>query len=322
MPEPIALKNSEQSKLFYDDRYSKGYMDDWDLRKKQRVFEMFRELGLPDTGCALDFGCGNGVWTDIIKKALPSWKVFGTDISSKAISNSKRRYPHLHFFELANERDFDGKFDFLFSHHVFEHVFDINEAFDTINRLVKKSASMLNILPCGNPGSLEHRIASLAKNGIDQRSGRFFFEDTGHLRRFDTEQMNLVANTYGFHLRKAYYGYHYWETIDGTVTSNPKFTLEITNLKMAKDEESRTELKRLRNMLLPISILRFPAAVFEGRKPWRQKDSKRLLKLILGILYPFSFPLNFYVKSRAEQEWNLCKNEKNGSEMYLFYKRT
>jgi hypothetical protein len=135
--------------------------------------------------------------------------------------------------------------------------------------------------------------------------------------------MNLLANKYGFYLYRAYYGYHYWEAIYGEVTSNPKFVLEITNLKMVKDEESRTELKRLRNMLLPISIVRFPAVVLEGRKPWRQRDSKRLLEnLILGILYPFSFPLNFYVKSRAEQEWNLCKNEENGSEMYLFHKRT
>lgn len=323
MPEPVTLKDSEESKLFYDDRYSQGYMDDWGFRKKQRIFEIIRELSLPDIGCALDFGCGNGVWAGIIKKALPSWEVFGTDISSKAISIAKGRHPHLHFFELSNERGFNGKFDFLFSHHVLEHVFDINETFDTINRLLKKSASMLHILPCGNTGSLEHKIALLAKNGIDKRNGRFFYEEPGHLRRLDTEQMNLLANRHGFHLCKAYYGYHYWETIEGTVGSSPKFTLEITSHKMAKDEQSKTELKRLRNMLLPISILRFPAVVFEARKHWRFMGSRRLLEnLILGILYPFSFPLNFYVKGRAEQEWNLRKNQENGSEMYLFYKRT
>lgn len=134
--------------------------------------------------------------------------------------------------------------------------------------------------------------------------------------------MNLVANRYGFHLRKAYYGYHYWEAIEGTVASNPKFTLEITSHKIARNEESKTELKRLRNRILPISILRLPAVAFEGRKPWKLMGSRRLFEnLILGTLYPFSFPLNFYVKGRAEQEWNLCKNQENGSEMYLFYNR-
>lgn len=298
-------------------------MDDWDLRKKQKVLEIIRELELPEFGYALDFGCGNGVWTDIIKKALPSWEVFGTDISAIAISNAIRRHPHLHFFELSNERAFSGKFDFIFSNHVLEHVFDINETFYTINRLLKKSASMLHVLPCGNPGSWEYKLASLFINGIDKETGRFFYEDPGHLRRLNTEQMNMLANRFGFNLCKAYYqGQHYWQAIEWITSNPPRLTLEMTNSKRGRDEESKTELKRLRNRLLLISILRLSAIAFEGRKPWRLDGSRRLLEnLALGTLYLFSFPVNFFVKSRAEEEWNLCKNQKNGSGMYLFYKR-
>lgn len=94
-----AAKNYQESKSFYDNWYSKGHMWEWDLKKKLRVLEMIQELNLPKTGCALDFGCGNGVWAAVIKKALPNWKVFGTDISSQAISNAERRFPHLNFFE-------------------------------------------------------------------------------------------------------------------------------------------------------------------------------------------------------------------------------
>lgn len=162
-------------------------MEDWDSKKKLRVLNIIRELNLPKTGVALDFGCGNGVGADIMKKALPTWKVFGTDISSHAISNAKRRFPHLNFFELSNQRRFYEKFDFLFSHHVLEHVFDINETLNTINRLLKKSASMLHILPCGNSGSLEHKISLLVNNGIDKTNGKYFFEEPGHLRRLNTE---------------------------------------------------------------------------------------------------------------------------------------
>ena len=132
MPKPVALKDSEESKLFYDNRYSQGYMEDWDLRKKQRIFEMIRELRLPDIGCALDFGCGNGVWTDIIKKALPSWEVFGTDISTKPISNARRRHPYLHFFELSNEREFNEKFDTLYITETFT-IFSLFQADGTIS---------------------------------------------------------------------------------------------------------------------------------------------------------------------------------------------
>jgi SAM-dependent methyltransferase len=274
-----------KNQSFYDCRYFKGYMEDWYPKKKLRVLNIVRELNLPKTGWAIDFGCGNGVGTDIMKKALPTWKVFRTDISWQAISNAKRRFPRLNFFELSDQRKFYGKFDFLFSHHVLEHVFDINETWKAINRLLKKSASMLHILPCGNSGSLEHRISLLVKNGIDKRTGRCFFEEPGHLRRLNTEQMNLLAGKYGFHLSRAYYSYHYWAAIDGITSSGPKYVLEVTNHKRAKNKESEIELKRLRNQLFSISILKFSAVVFEGRKPWRLRGSRPLLEnLILGML--------------------------------------
>lgn len=323
MSNPTPSRDYEESKSFYDCRYFKGYMEDWDSKKKLRVLEIVRELNLPRTGWALDFGCGNGVWADIIKKALPTWEVFGTDISSQAISNAKQRFPHLSFFELSNQREFYEKFDFLFSHHVLEHVFDMNETWNTINRLSKKSASMLHILPCGNSGSLEHRLSLLAKNGIDRRNGRYFFEEPGHLRRLNTEQMNSLAGKCGFHLSRAYYSYHYWATIEG-ITHTPGFVLEVTNHKRAKNKESEIELKRLRNELLLVTILRFPAVLFENRKNIRRRRSilpVALLNSLLAVLYPFSFPINFYINFKAEREWNLCKNQENGSEMYLFYNR-
>jgi len=314
----VAPRNYEESKSFYDYRYSRGYMEDWDRKKKLRILNIIRELNLPKNGAALDFGCGNGVWTDVLKKALPTWEVFGTDISSRAISDAKRRFSHLNFFELSDQHRFYGKFDFCFSHHVLEHVFDINQTLSTINRLLKNSASVVHILPCGNSGSLEHKISLLVKNGIDKTNGRYFFEELGHLRRLNTEQMNLLVGKYGFHLSKAYYSYHYWAAIDEIARYSPKYILEVTNHKRAKNKESDIELKSIRNKLLILNILRLPALVFENRKNIR---CGRSILPALVILYPFSFPINYYINVHAEQEWNLYKNQENGSEMYLFYNR-
>jgi hypothetical protein len=264
------------------------------------------------------------VWGAVIKKALPNWKVFGTDISSQAISNAKRRFPHLNFFELTDERQFYDKFDFLFSHHVLEHVFDINATFNTIDTLLRKSASMLHILPCGNPGSFEHRISMLVKDGINERSGRFFYEEPGHLRRLDTKQMNLLARKYGFNLSNAYYSYHYWTAIQGITSGTLEFVLKVTDYKRAKNRESQIELKRLRNELLRINILRLPAISFEGLKNMRRPRSTlpaTILKLLLAAFYPVSFSTNSYINRKAEQEWDLFKNQENGSEMYLYYNR-
>jgi hypothetical protein len=35
---PLNLHIEKDSKFFYEDRYSKGYMEEWPLEKKQRVF--------------------------------------------------------------------------------------------------------------------------------------------------------------------------------------------------------------------------------------------------------------------------------------------
>lgn len=93
------LYDQKQSIEFYEDRYKQGYMDEWPIEKKRKIFEVIQELPLPAKGEALDFGCGNGVLTEIIRQALPAWKIFGTDLSKKAIDNAKIRYPGCTFFE-------------------------------------------------------------------------------------------------------------------------------------------------------------------------------------------------------------------------------
>ena len=54
---------------FYQERYAHGYMDEWHIEKKQRIFELIRSLELQDIGEAIDFGCGNGVLTNVIRQA-------------------------------------------------------------------------------------------------------------------------------------------------------------------------------------------------------------------------------------------------------------
>lgn len=97
------LYNKQTSEEFYDERYTKGYMDEWPVEKKQRVFEVIRSLNLPDEGEALDFGCGNGVFTEVMRQALPKWKIYGTDISAVAIENAKARISSCIFFTFTDE---------------------------------------------------------------------------------------------------------------------------------------------------------------------------------------------------------------------------
>ncbi len=113
---------------FYKARYAHGYMDQWPIEKQHRVFEVVRGLNLPAQGNALDFGCGNGVFTEVIRRTLPGWTVYGTDISETAIRNAAQRYPKCRFFVLEDGNSADKKFNFLFTHHVLEHVYSLTDA--------------------------------------------------------------------------------------------------------------------------------------------------------------------------------------------------
>ena len=199
----LHLYNQNQSIEFYEDRYEQGYMDEWPIEKKNKIFEVIKELQLPATGEALDFGCGNGVLSEVIRQALPAWKIYGTDISKKAIANAKIRYPDCTFFEINSSEFSQKKFDFLFTNHVIEHVYNLSDVFNQMNEYLKPISSMLHFLPCGNEGSYEYNICLLRKDGINaELENRFFFEDEGHIRRLTTDEFCGLCRTKEFVLQK------------------------------------------------------------------------------------------------------------------------
>ena len=193
------LQKKENSELFYENCYAGDYMAEWSLLKKKRTLEIIRNLNLPKYGKAVDFGCGNGIFTHIIQQALPDWEVCGIDISHNAIKNAKNRFPKYSFKHASSSHLENNKFDFLFTHHVWEHVYNLEKIWQEAIILMNPNSTMLHILPCGNEGSFEHKICLLRLNGIDKNKGnRFFFEDQGHIRRLNTKQFDQLAKKNGF----------------------------------------------------------------------------------------------------------------------------
>lgn len=137
--------------------FAPGYAEEHSLEKEQKTFEVISGLELPDIGEVIDFGCGNGVLIDVIRQALPGWKVYGTDISRIAIDNAKKHHPSCTFFVTGDEKFANKKFDFLFTHHVFEHVYNLHQVIDEMVNYLKVTSAMLHILPYGNEGSFKQR---------------------------------------------------------------------------------------------------------------------------------------------------------------------
>lgn len=318
------LYDQRQSVGFYEDRYERGYMEEWPVEKKRKIFEVIQELQLPAKGEALDFGCGNGVLTEIIRQALSSWKIFGTDISKIAISNAKSRYPDCTFFE-ANSPDFTKKkFDFVFTNHVFEHVFNLTEVFDQMNEYLKQESSMLHFLPCGNEGSYEYNFCLLRKDGINKKlENRFFFEEEGHVRRLTTASFCKLCEAKGFKLQKEFYSYQYYGAIDWITNSNPKFVLMFSDTSQAIDKDARRKLSRERTRLIFITLLRLPAQIVIKLLNKRKKKLNQYIALLMALpFYIFSSPIDKYWKKKAREEWDTRKTERNGSEMCLYFKRS
>lgn len=308
---------------FYDQRYQDGYMEEWDDIKKGKVKEVIQLLNLPEKGKALDFGCGNGVFTNIIKKVLPDWDVFGVEISPTAVKNAKLKFPQCNFLGLDEAEQHLHTFDFLFSHHVIEHVQELHETFAIINAYLKPQSSQLHILPCGNEGSYEHKICLLHANGIEKnKANRFFFEEPGHLRRLTSTEFSVYETSIGFSLQQEFYSNQYHGAVNWITKSSPRFVKKLTNPSTAVNEVSKTELNKLRSKLLPLTYLQFPYSKYWAVKGKWKKSAADYLKMGIYFL-PAMISKFFYDKydTLSANEWRQHKNEPAGSEMFLFYKR-
>jgi trans-aconitate methyltransferase len=325
-PQTAQLHDLERSIDFYEARYEHGYMEDYPAHVKARILAIIRDLGLPERGEALDFGCGNGVLTDVIRQALPAWTVFGTDLSATAIANASARFPQCTFLAPDDPRLQRHGFDFLFSHHVIEHVFDVDSVLDQMNGALKPKCFVLHMLPCGNAGSYEHELCALRRDGINRAlEDRFFFEDEGHLRRLTTDRLRDLCAARGLALRQGYYANQYHgavEWLTSTEQSNIGFLLRLTDLSQAVDRAAAFRLLQKRLFLVAIAACRLHAEICSRllRNGLKGRGKTALAALTL-LFYAVTRIIDARVRRAAETEWRMRKLDPHGSEMALYFAR-
>ncbi|MBU1086626.1 MAG: methyltransferase domain-containing protein [Candidatus Omnitrophica bacterium] len=319
------MKNEKTLKDFqnyYDQRYNTGYNPQWPVEQKQRVFDLLRSLDLPETGSVLDFGCGRGEFSKIIKQALPNWNVFGVDISSIAVEDAKKNCQECSFSVLTQISAIDQKFDLVFSNHVLEHVDDLGQTWAEMNQLFKQKAWFLLILPCGNAGSFEYKLCMLQKNGIEKDKGnRFYNEDETHLRRLTSDEMNRIVLRNDFKPVFNYFNNHFYGAIYWITIGKPWGMWAFFNPTGAKDFISGLKLIGFYCLFMLIKCLKFPANTIDYKKATMKSSNYWLFFVIFLLFYPFSKLIKIYLDYKAKQEWDKNKTKPTGSEMYLFYSR-
>jgi hypothetical protein len=207
---------------------------------------------------------------------------------------------------------------------VLEHVFDLPLVLDEINDRLKNTSTMLHILPCGNIGSFEHNICLLRKDGIDSHfENRFFYEDVGHVRRLNSEQLIELCKEKHFIIADEFYSNQYYGAINW-ITTRPASSLIrlLTDTTMAINSEAKKKLKRLRFYLLFYWQVRHWGVAVMNTLAIKKKTIRNYIGLTLRLpLFPLSKLIDSVFERKALNEWNQRKKDRNGGEMYLFFKR-
>jgi SAM-dependent methyltransferase len=324
-PEQGALRDESVAERYYDSRYRQGYMsdDEWPIEKLERVGRFLGELPLPKTGRVLDFGCGAGVFTEVLDAVLPGWEIHGTDLSGDALSHARRRLPNRAFHSLTECEALTQHFDLIFTHHVLEHVADLRKTVQLLAALLKPSARMLHILPCGNVGSFGHGVCALRTDGVDAASeGRFCYDERGHLRRLTTATLSDVLALYGFTLGKAAYADHLYGEIRNVTGGDLRFVRDFANPAKGVNAAAATMLSVMRFGLLVVWALRKPLAVLQNKKTHGVHNVRDLVLFSASLAsYPVSIATDKALMALAAREWNCRRADPRGTEMYLFFGR-
>ncbi len=318
----LQFQDRNASVDFYESRYSHGYMGYWSSFDKRRLFELIKSLNLPDIGNALDFGCGRGIFTAVIKEALPGWSISGCDISREAIESAKQNILGINFFVLGDKKYSDKKFDFIHSHHVLEHTFDEKITAGEMSAFAEKHCVMLHSLPCNHAGSLEFRFAQWTKNGFDYTTGKFFFEDTAHMRRLNVPQAEDLFDKNNFKITKKYFSNQYWGAVKWIAESNYKLVWNISNPFKAVSPFAFLKLSVWRNRLDFVWFCFFASSVFQSADKGKFHSLKKIIQTICFIFFFWLvIPVSRYVKYRAIKEWEEKKESPNGTDMFLVFER-
>ena len=318
--------NKDIIKKFYDNRYQGIYMETHKGPESYRVKNVLSEI--PDTvEAVLDYGCGQGGWIEILSNRFLNAKICGIDISDKAIELATKKFPQYNFFSFNGETApfADNSFDLIFSYHVLEHVYDIQKTIFNISRLLKKSGYLCIIFPCGNKNSFEERITCLVRGGkedsIDGRK-RFFYEDSGHIRRMESREVIELFAQNNIRIYKEFYANQFWGAIEWMTKRGPVFINEFFNISRGINFLVKTKLFFLKVLFFIFSVpMKLYAVDLIPHIRFAKNMMKRIFLIMLMPLKILVIPTGKIMDLCSLLEWRFFKTRKSGSAQYLIFKK-
>ncbi len=310
------------SRQYYEELHIGDYMLDWLPTKQQRIRDFLASLSLPAEGRFLDYGCGKGSLTPLLHEVLPGWEGFGTDVSETAMSFARGRHPQCEFISLDQAIACPQSYDLVFSHHVLEHVSDLAAAISDQTYVLNDGGLIVAIMPCGNKGSVDQKIASLVRDGIDPATGKLFYEEPAHLRRLTSDALQDAMANSGLALESIWFSNHFYGSIDYLSTYGFGFIRRMTPLKRAESLRAAARLLQYRSAFLPFAYAWAVCSVWKrGKTGFPLPLKSRIRGTVARLLYPAGWALRSCIERLSAREWRRKRREPGASEMFTAFSR-
>jgi ubiquinone/menaquinone biosynthesis C-methylase UbiE len=287
-----------------------------------RVKDVLSHIPHQDITSVIDYGCGQGGWIEILKRSFTGAKITGIDISERAIEKARARFENCKFFSF-NEKTApvdDNSFDFVFTYHVLEHVYDIESVIHDMSRIVRPGGHICAILPCGNPGSFEEIVTNLIKNGKETSVDglgreRFFYETEGHLRRIQSRDIIRIFENKNVTLQYEFYANQLFGAVEWIANTQPGFIKTLFDINRGTSSFAKSKLYLLHRIFMLILRMSYTSSNVSIK-------TEHLAQKLFSFAKNTSRNLTSRIlENLALLEWIFCKSYRNGSAQYLIFKK-
>ena len=274
----------------------------------------------------LDHGCGQSSWTYLLKKHFSKAAITGIDISPNGIMISKSLYPEYDFIQ-ADLQDIpvpNETYDFIFSYHVLDAVFDFEKSISEIYRLLKPGGVILLIMPCANENSFEHNVAKSKNNNIiNTKDGyiRYSSSYNGNLRRLTSDETINKLSNYNLLLVNEFYSEQKYGALEWISKSSFPFIKEYFDFRNGVNAKEKSKLFCLLLFYLMIHMLTLLDKVKYISVYKKIKKTGNIFYSLIYILKPLFAVYGKVLRLLSSYEWKFYKNKKNGSGQLLIFKK-
>ena len=166
-------------------------------RRLNCTLELLKDMPKFENSKLLDLGCGQGHFTDVIKKTYTNYEVFGLDYSISAIDFANSNFKNIDFVVAnAYSPPYPNEyFDVVVLNNIWEHVPDPLNLLKSISRVLKPNGNLIISTPS------RYRLTNLIKALLGKK---IIFMSEHHVTEYTVGQVVEQLKFGGYDVKRIY----------------------------------------------------------------------------------------------------------------------